>query len=102
MLSPTSLLILVPSIILTPNTAGNNADIFIYIYGLSGSVVLLIIIIIIIIISVIYIIKCHTKSEHNIYCIIIVTTMYTLFIYTISLVSQPNLLQKKGIKYLLS
>ena len=63
--SPTSL-ISAPSIIPTPNTDGNNGDVFAYIYGLSVGIVLLIIIIIIVIISVIYIIKYLTRSESNI------------------------------------
>ena len=84
MLSLTSL-ILVPSVIPTPNTAGNNADLFVYIYGLSVGIVLLIIIIITVIISVIYIIKCHTKSESNILYIVMI--MYTLFIYAMSFIS---------------
>ena len=65
-LSPTSL-ISVTSFIPTPNAAGNNGDIFVYIYGLSIGIVILIIILIIVITSVIYIIK--YRSESNIYCI---------------------------------
>ena len=68
-LSPTSF-ISVSSIIPTPNTADNNGDVFVYIYGLSVGIVLLIIIIIIVIISVIYIIKYHTRSEFNILYIV--------------------------------
>ena len=75
----------VPSIIATPNTACINADIYIYIYGLSVGMALLIIMIITVIISLIYIIKCHAKCESNI--LYIMTTMYNLFIYAISLIS---------------
>ena len=67
-LSPTSL-ISVALFISTPYAAGNNGDIFVYIYGLSIGIVLLIIILTIVITSVIYNIKYHTRSESNIYCI---------------------------------
>ena len=69
----------VPSIIEIPNTACINADVSIYIYGLSFGIVLLIIMIITVIISMIYIIKSHAKCESNISYIVT-----TLFIYAIS------------------